>query len=92
MLYTKNVSLTRKYISKRNKATIPHLAVKESVDMSVPAQGKKIVELALFKGATSIEVSVYYRLVNDEVQSILKLKEAIWSEKNLITSGSLKLN
>ena len=87
----KSLSLTRLYKSKRDKPTIPHLSVKASKDMSIPAMGKKVIQVPLVKGSTDVEIKLYYRLVNDEVRSILKLKGAIWSEKSLITSKSLKL-
>jgi len=88
---TKNISLTRHFLSKREKPTVPHLAVKSSKDMSIPAQGEKTIKVPNEKGATSVEVKLYYRLVNDEVRSILKLKDAIWTNKSFITSQKLKL-
>lgn len=88
---TKNISLTRHYTSKRDKATIPHLATEASKDESIPAKGKKVIKVPTQKGATSVEVTLYYRLVNDEVRSILELKEELWSKKSFITSTSLKL-
>lgn len=89
---TKTISLTQLFTSKRDKPTIAHLAVSASADMSVPANGAKTIKVPKEDGASSVEVKLYYRLVNDEVRSILELKEAIWSEKSLITSKSLNLN
>lgn len=91
LIKRKTVSLTNHYLSKRGKSTIPHLAVSSSKDISIKAKGKKVLQTDLVRGATSVEVSLYYRLVNDEVRSILKLQEAIWSKKTLITSKSLSL-
>lgn len=87
----KSISLTRHYTSKRGKPTIPHLAVEATKDMSIPAKGKRIIKVVKADGATSVEVKVYYRLVNDEVRGILKLKDEIWSRKSFITSKTLKL-
>ena len=87
----KAISLTRYYKRKRGKATIPHLAIEMSQDMSIPALGKKVLKVKNIEGATSLNVKVYYRLVNDEVRSILNLKEAMWSKKTLITSKTLRL-
>ncbi|MBU1989253.1 hypothetical protein KJ691_00765 [bacterium] len=87
----KSISLTRTYTSKRDKPTIPHLAVKASEDLSIPANGKKILKVSNEAGATSVEIKLYYRLVNDEVRSILKLKDPIWSDKSFIASKTLKL-
>lgn len=86
-----SVSLTRYYKSKRKKATIPHLAVTQSPDMSVPAYGSKSVKFPLIKNADSVNISVYYRLVNDEVHKLLKLKDPIWSKKMLINNYKMKL-
>ena len=86
-----STSLTRKYISRRGKATIPHLAVKQSKDMSVPANGVKKLKFPLLKGAKSVTVRLYYRLVNDEVRSILKLQDPIWSKKMFIDEAKLQL-
>ena len=88
---TKAISLTNLYTNKRGKPTIPHLAVKSSGDMSIPAYGEKILQVLKEDGATSVEVTLYYRLVNDEVRSILNLKDEIWSKKSFITSKNLNL-
>lgn len=85
----KNVSLTTYYKSKRGKATIPHLAVEASKDLSIPANGKRVLKMDLKDGANEINVKLYYRLVNDEVRSILKLKDEIFSRKMLITETSI---
>jgi len=87
----KAISLTRLYTSKRGKATIPHLAVSATKKVSVPANGKKMIKVGQIKGSTSVEVKLYYRLVNDEVRSILKLKGSKWEKKNFIASKSIKL-
>ena len=88
---TKEISFTRHYTSKRGKPTIPHLAVEQTKDTSIPAKGKKVIKVIKEKDATGIDVKLYYRLVNDEVREILKLKGDRWSEKTLITSQTLKL-
>jgi len=87
-----SISLTRHYTRRGGKPTIAHLAKKASEDMSIPALDKKVLKVKKAAGATSVDVKVYYRLVNDEVRSILDLKDAIWSNKSLITSKILKLN
>ena len=88
---TKTISLTRKYTSKRGKPTIPHLAVTSTKDVSIPANGKKVLKVPIVKDSTKVEVNLYYRLVNDEVRSILNLKGNTWSKKTLIASKDLKL-
>ncbi len=90
-IVTKTLSLTNQYLSKKGKPTIPHMAASLVKEMSIPARGEKTLEVPKEKGATSAEVKVYYRLVNDEVRSMLDLKEAIWREKSFITSKSLQL-
>jgi len=91
ILSSENISLTRHYTRKRKRVTIPHLAKKQTKDMSIPAHGKKVLKLKSVKDATSVEVKLYYRLVNDEVRSLLKLKDAVFSRKNLIISQTLQL-
>lgn len=87
----KSISLTRHYTRRKGKPTIPHLAEEMSEDMSIPANGEKILKVKTEAKATSVEVKVYYRLVNDEVRSILDLREASWSKKYFINSKSLQL-
>ncbi len=87
----KTLSLTRHYIRRHKKVGIAHLAVKQSKDTSIKAHGEKIVRLPLVNGAESVEVTLYYRLVNDEVRTLLDLKEQIWSKKNFIVKSSLDL-
>ena len=88
---TKSISLTRYYTRRKDKPTIPHLAEEMSEDVSIPANGEKILKVKKVADASSVEVKVYYRLVNDEVHSILDLREAIWSKKFFINSKSLEL-
>jgi len=91
VLDTMSISLTRHYTRRKGKPTIPHLAEEMSKDMSIPANGIKVIKVKKQAGATSVEVKVYYRLVNEEVRSILDLKEAVWSKKFFINSKSLNL-
>jgi hypothetical protein len=59
--------------------------------MSIPAQGQRVLKVKKADDATSVKVSVYYRLVNDEVREMLDLKDKIWSKKMMITSKRLEL-
>jgi hypothetical protein len=79
-----SLSLTRQYTDKRGKPTIPHLAHKASKDLSVPANSSRTFKIAKAEGAGRAEITLSYRLVNDEVRSLLDLKEAQWSEKKFI--------
>lgn len=90
-LENKKISLTTHYTRRGGQPTIAHLAEKSSKDMSIPAEGKKILKVSNVKGATKVKVKLCYRLVNDEVRTLLDLREDIWSKKNLITSKELKL-
>jgi len=87
----KSISLTTYYKRKRGKPSIAHLAIEASKDMSIPAYGKKVLKIKKFNEATSVDVKLFYRLVNDEVRSLLDLKDPIWSKKSFITSKTLKL-
>lgn len=91
ILETKALSLTTHYQDKRGKATIPHLAVSSSDDLSVPANGKKVLKVPTKAEADRVEVTLYYRLVNDEVRSLLNLSEPIWSQKFFIAAKSIHL-
>jgi len=90
VLDEKTISLTRKYVRKGNRATIAHLASKQSKDMSIPAEGKKVIQVEKLGGSSSITVSLYYRLVNDEVRSLLKLQDKTFSQKYFITSKTIR--
>lgn len=91
ILKHKEISLTRHYTRKRNRVAIPHLAKKQSKDTSIPAQGKRVLKTGITSGATSVEVQLSYKLVNDEVHKLLDLKQALWSEKKFIAKKRLKL-
>jgi hypothetical protein len=91
IIQRKSISLTRHYTSKRDKPTIPHLALKQTADMSVPANGSKSVMVSLEPKADSVVITLSYRLVNDEIREMLDLKEALWSEKMLINILRMKL-
>ena len=91
LLATKKISLTRDYTRRHHKASTPHMAKKQTKDTSIPAKSKKVLKVALIKEATNVRVEVFYRLVNDEVRSLLKLKDKLWEKKFLITSKEMKL-
>jgi hypothetical protein len=84
-------SLTRKYIRRHAKASTPHLAKKQSADMSIPAHGKRVLVVSIPKNANDVDVKVFYRLVNDEVRTLLDLKGTIWSKTMPVTSKSMRL-
>jgi hypothetical protein len=87
----KSISLTRHYVSKRGKPTIPHLAVEMTKDLSIPANGKRVLKVSNEAQAKEVEVKLSYRLVNEEVHSILELKEPIWAQKFPITSKTISI-
>jgi hypothetical protein len=87
----KSISLTTHYTRKRSRVTIPHLALKASKDMSIPAMGERVLKIAKVKGATSVEVELDYVLVNEEVRNLLKLEGKKWSHQSYITKESLIL-
>lgn len=84
-------SLTSRFLTKRDKPTIAHLAKKTIENGSIPAQGLKTFSLPLVAGADEVSVVVSYRLVNDEVREMLDLKDPIWSKKMMIEKVRLKL-
>ncbi len=88
---TKLISLTTYYKRKRLKASTPHMALQKSKELSVPAKGKKRLKIPKNKEATSMKVTLYYRLVNSEIRKLLRLQDAIWKKKFYITSKSLQL-
>lgn len=88
---TEQRSLTSRYLSKRGKPTIPHLAAKTVENESVPAYGVKKLSLPLVNGAEKVSVTVSYRLVNDEVRELLDLKDPLWSKKMVIKKLNLSL-
>lgn len=90
-LKSEALSLTSRYLTKRGKATIPHLAAKTIEKISIPAQGAKTFSIPLAAGADEVSVRVSYRLVNDEVREMLDLKDPIWSKKALIKKVTVKL-
>ena len=87
----KSLSLTTHYRSKRHKKTIPEMAEEASEDMSVPAMGKKLHKVTIPPGAKKAVVTLSFRLVNEEIIDILKLKDPIWGKKMLIAEQSMAL-
>lgn len=88
---TETLSLTSKFLSKRGKPTIPHLADKTVESVSIPALGSKTFSLPIAAGADGVAIAVSYRLVNDEIREMLELKDPIWSKKMVIKKLNLKL-
>ncbi len=90
VLEKKVYSLSQHYTDKRGKITISHLAVKATEDMSIPANSERSFSASIPQGACNAIVSVSYRLVNNEVRKLLKLKEKQWSEKKFITKANIR--
>lgn len=86
----KQISLTQHYTDKRGKDTIPHLAVKATKDLSIPANSERTFAVDIPKGAGNAVVTVSYRLVNDQIRNLLKLKEKQWGEKKFITKATVR--
>lgn len=86
-----SISLTSHYKDRRKRPTIAHLAKKQSKDVSIKSHSKKILKVQKYKGANKVKIVLYYRLVNDEVRSLLKLKDALWAKKMPIAQTTLKL-
>jgi len=87
-----SLSLTSHYSNKRGKASVPHLFVESTKEMSVPAMGSKTFSVDIPKGARKVNVSIWYKLVNDELVKLLDLKEKNWSKKNLIVEKKIALD
>lgn len=87
---TKTVSLTTYYKRKRGKKSIPHSALKASKNLSIPAKGSKTIKVTKPQNISKVKVTLYYKLVNDEIHLLLKLKEDIWQKKFFITSKEIK--
>lgn len=87
---TKVYSLTQHYTDKRGKVTIPHLAVKATENMSIPANGERSFSASIPEEAGNAVITVSYRLVNNEVRKLLKLKEKEWGEKKFITKANIR--
>ena len=83
-------SLTQHYTDKRGKVTIPHMAVKATEDMSIPANGERSFSASIPQGAGNAVITVSYRLVNNEVRNLLKLKEKEWEEKKFINKANIR--
>ena len=90
VLEKKVYSLTQHYTDKRGKITIPHLAVKATEDMSIPANGERSFSASIPQGAGNAVITVSYRLVNNEVRELLKLKEKEWHKKMFITKANVR--
>lgn len=91
VIQKETLSLTSKFLSKRGKPTVPHLAEKTIESVSIPAQGSKTFILPLVANSDQVMVVVSYRLVNDEVRGLLELKDPIWSKKMVIQKVNIKL-
>jgi len=85
ILKQRSLSLTTTYKRRRDKvSSTPHLAEEASKSLSIPANSKKSFVVKRFKGASSVEVVLSYKLVNDEIRKLLDLKDPIYSKKFFI--------
>ncbi|WP_345989486.1 multiheme c-type cytochrome [Sulfurimonas sp. HSL1-2] len=91
VIETKSISMTQHYTDKRGKPTIPHLATSATEDMSVPARGTKTFKVPMVEGTGQVTFELHYRLVNDEIRSLLELKQPQWSEKKFINRTTIRL-
>ena len=89
---TQSLSLTSHYTNKRGKPSVPHFSVKSTKEKVIPAMGSKTFSVDIPKGARKVNVSIWYKLVNDELVKLLDLKEKNWSKKNLIVQKKIALD
>ena len=87
----KEISLTTHYTRKHGRKSTPHMALKQSKNLAVPAKGKKIIKVALPKNIAAAKVTLYYRLANEEIADLLHLEDPIWKKKFFINSKKLSL-
>lgn len=81
VIETKSISMAQHYTDKRGKPTVPHLAASATEDMSVPARCTKTFKVPMVEGRGQVTFELHYRLVNDEIRSLLELKQPQWSKK-----------
>lgn len=86
-----SVHLHSKYMRKRDKPSIPHMALKQTQSMSVPPKSQKKVALKKPKNAASVDVTLSYRLATDEIIDLLDLDSEYWGEKVFIAKESRAL-
>ena len=87
----KRIALTTHYQNRKGRATIPHLAIKQSKDMSIKANSTKKITIDLPQEIDRVKVTLYYKLVNDEIQELLDLQEEVFLKKFIITSKGLRI-
>ncbi len=90
VLEKKSFELTQHYTDKRGKITIPHLAVKVTADMSIPANGERTFSVAIPKGAGIAIITLSYRLINDEVAKLLKISNKKERAKKFIAKTNIR--
>lgn len=91
ILQEESISLTTTYKRKMDREAFPVIATKKSQDLSIPAKGQRNINIKKMKDASLVDIKLSYRLVNDELRTMLDLKEPIWSKKFYITQISQKL-
>lgn len=88
---TKTLSLTTTYERKKGRDGIPHTATEQSKDMSIPAKGSKSFKVERVAKTAVVEITLSYKLANDEIRELLELKDAIWNKKFFVAKLRQKL-
>ncbi len=86
------VLLSSTYFNKRDKLSIP-LCVKNIKDpvSYIKAKSTKKMSFKIAKGVYKVSVNLYYKLVNDQVNKVLKLEDKKWNKLNLIASQKVRI-
>ena len=79
---------TSEYYGKKDRPTVPFLAKKQKT-FSIPAYGHMNVTFKRPKGVKEVTVTLSFRLVNDTLVTMLKLKDKLWSQEEIIQQRSL---
>jgi nitrate reductase cytochrome c-type subunit len=73
--------LTTSYIDEKGEKSIPYLGVKKVSDQRLMPNETKIIKFKAPKDAKKAVIRVYYKLLNSEVEKLLKIKDPVFRKK-----------
>ncbi|MRI58793.1 MAG: hypothetical protein C6H99_04725 [Epsilonproteobacteria bacterium] len=84
-------SLTTKYLDEKGRVTVPYLGIEKAEDNRIMPNEKRAYEVQIPQGVDSASIAVYYRLVNKDLQKLLKIDNEIFARNYEIVKVDIDL-
>ena len=80
-----------KYLDRKKRVTIPYLGKKKVFDNRIEPNETRVLKFTIPPNAHEVVLDIYYKLINDDLQHILKVQDPVLIKKYPVSRLKLKL-